>query len=376
MIVDGSPATLGQKISGRERIVVDGRPVRLQPAEAGPGAVLVYHKPAGEICSRRDPEGRATVFDRLPPAPSGRWINVGRLDLATSGLLLFTNDGALANALMRPATGLEREYAVRVLGAVPPATLDTLRAGVELEDGPARFVVLEPAGGEGANTWFKVVVNEGRNRLVRRLFEAVGFPVSRLIRVRFGALALPRALRAGRWEMLDSAGRDALYVSAGLGQRLDTGGEGRARTPAGKRRAGKPGRGRTQAGQSGAGKSRTGKSRSGNSGAGKPGAGKSGAGKSGAGKPGAGRLSARAAPGRHPRSAESPSRPGSGPGKPAPGKRPPAAGPAPRPGQKSRHQSGRRAGPNPGRASGRDAGRNSGPDSGMGTGRKAPRRDR
>jgi 23S rRNA pseudouridine2605 synthase len=275
--VDGAPASLGQKVSGRERIVVDGRPVRLQAAEPGPGAVLLYHKPAGEICSRRAPEGRATVFDRLPPAPAGRWINVGRLDLATSGLLLFTNDGDLANALMRPATGLQREYAVRVLGTVPPATLETLQAGVELEDGPARFEVLEPAGGEGANTWFRVVVNEGRNRLVRRLFEAVGFPVSRLIRVRYGPLVLPRTLRTGRWRILDQAERDALYASAGLGHRIQEGGEARPRKPAGRK---SPSR-KTLSRKSSPGRSSSGKSLSGKAPSGKSPSGKASARKAG-----------------------------------------------------------------------------------------------
>lgn len=214
--VNGTVATLGQKVSGREKILIDGRAVpALRKSRQGP-RVLLYHKPSGEVCSRRDPEGRPTVFDRLPPLHSGRWINVGRLDLATSGLLLLTNDGALANALMHPSTEIEREYAVRVQGTVTPDTLARIRTGIELEDGKAVFDSVEPAGGDGSNQWFRVVVSEGRNRLVRRVWEAVECRVSRLIRVRYGPITLPREVRPGHYELLTAAALEGLYAAAGL----------------------------------------------------------------------------------------------------------------------------------------------------------------
>jgi 23S rRNA pseudouridine2605 synthase len=214
--VNGHVATLGTKVSGRERILVDGKPVpALRKSRPGP-RVLLYHKPAGEVCSRSDPEGRPTVFDRLPPLEGSRWINVGRLDIATSGLLLLTTDGKLANALMHPSSGIEREYAVRVQGTVTALTLGLLRQGVELEDGPASFDQVEPAGGEGSNQWFKVMVAEGRNQLVRRVWAAVDCRVSRLIRVRYGPISLPRSLRAGQHRLLKEAELNRLYVAAGL----------------------------------------------------------------------------------------------------------------------------------------------------------------
>ncbi|MDQ1302698.1 MAG: Pseudouridine synthase [Pseudomonadota bacterium] len=214
--VNGTVATLGTKVSGRERILVDGKPVpALRKSRPGP-RVLLYHKPAGEVCSRSDPEKRPTIFDQLPPLEGSRWINVGRLDIATSGLLLLTTDGTLANALMHPSSGIEREYAVRVQGTVTALTLNVLRQGVELEDGPASFDQVEPAGGEGSNQWFKVVVTEGRNQLVRRAWAAVDCRVSRLIRVRYGPISLPRALRAGQHRLLKEAELNRLYVAAGL----------------------------------------------------------------------------------------------------------------------------------------------------------------
>ncbi len=216
--VNGKPALLGQKVSGRERILVDGRQVpalrRTRPAPR----VLLYHKPAGEVCSRRDPEGRPTIFDRLPPLQGSRWINVGRLDLATSGLLLLTTDGTLANALMHPSREIEREYAVRVQGTVTPEILDRVRAGIELEDGKAAFDRVESAGGEASNQWFRVVVSEGRNRLVRRVWEAVECRVSRLIRVRYGPVTLPRSLRPGHHRLLRDTDCATLYAAAGLAE--------------------------------------------------------------------------------------------------------------------------------------------------------------
>lgn len=219
--VDGKPAILGQKVSGRERIKVDGRLLRGSPDRAPRPKTIMYHKPAGLICTRADPQGRPTVFDQLPHLSRGRWIGVGRLDFQTSGLLLFTTDGELANRLMHPSTGLVREYSVRVLGEIGPASLKKLRRGIDLEDGRARFETLEFAGGEGQNRWYKVSVTQGRNRIVRRLFEAVGHRVSRLIRTRFGPVSLPRPLPAGKSRALSPGELSALLsaVEAGGGAR-------------------------------------------------------------------------------------------------------------------------------------------------------------
>ncbi|MEZ5566136.1 MAG: pseudouridine synthase [Gammaproteobacteria bacterium] len=214
--VNGKVATLGVKVSGREKILIDGRVVpALRKTRPSP-RILIYHKPAGEVCTRSDPEGRPTVFDRLPPLQGSRWINVGRLDLATSGLLLFTTDGALANALMHPSREIEREYAVRVQGTVTDSVLTRIREGIELEDGVARFDAVETAGGDGSNQWFRVIVSEGRNRLVRRVWESVECRVSRLIRVRYGPMQLSRSLRPGHHRLLKEHELAQLYVAAGL----------------------------------------------------------------------------------------------------------------------------------------------------------------
>ena len=197
MTVGGRVATLGERASAADEIAVDGRPVRLEAKPAG--RVLLYNKPEGELVTRSDPDGRPTVFSRLPP---GRWIAVGRLDINSAGLLLFTDDGELANRLMHPRYEVVREYAARVQG---PVDLERLRRGVELDDGPAAFQSIEPAdprAAGGVNRWYRVTLKEGRNREVRRLFDAVGARVSRLLRVRYGPIELPRDLKPGQWREL------------------------------------------------------------------------------------------------------------------------------------------------------------------------------
>ncbi len=212
--VNGEPAEIGARISDKDVVYVDGRRVRF-PQTRPALRMLMYHKPAGEVCTRRDPEGRPTVFDNLPRLRGERWIAVGRLDVSTSGLLLFTNDGEFANRLMHPSAAVEREYAVRVRGTVGAATLDRLRSGVRLEDGMARLDAITPAGGEGANQWFHVVIKEGRKREVRRLWESQGLEVSRLIRIRYGSVTLPRRLRTGRFSDLDRSDLDSLCALVG-----------------------------------------------------------------------------------------------------------------------------------------------------------------
>lgn len=208
---------LGQQLQGREEVRVDGRPIDYASASHAPQArTLAYHKPAGEITSRRDPEGRPSVFDSLPRLRGGRWVVVGRLDLNTSGLLLVTTDGELAHRLMHPSYEVSREYAVRVRGELGDEALEALRIGVELEDGIARFDKLQPAGGSGGkNVWYRVRLHEGRNREVRRMFEAVGATVSRLLRVRFGPIELGK-LRRGEHRDLKPKELGALYAAVGL----------------------------------------------------------------------------------------------------------------------------------------------------------------
>ena len=202
--VNGEPAHVGQRIGPMDLIRINGRPLRRKPTGSVP-RVLLYHKPAGEVVTREDPEHRPLVFERLPKPRGGRWVAVGRLDLNTEGLLIFTTSGDIANRLMHPRYGWEREYAVRILGRVDESARQQLLNGVELEDGPAAFSVVSEIGGTGANCWYRVVISEGRNREVRRLFEAVGLTVSRLVRVRFGPVALPTRLRRGRWLELEGA---------------------------------------------------------------------------------------------------------------------------------------------------------------------------
>lgn len=195
--VNGEVATIGQRVAPTDRVQVRGRPVRLSFGDVDT-RVLIYHKPPGEIVSRADPEGRASVFDHLPPIRGGRWIAVGRLDFNTSGLLLFTNSGDLAEKLMHPRNEVEREYAVRVNGELTQEQRRQLVLSVELDDGPARFDSIETGGGTGTNRWYRVMLHEGRNREVRRIFESLGLTVSRLMRVRYGPISLPPQLRQGK----------------------------------------------------------------------------------------------------------------------------------------------------------------------------------
>lgn len=214
--VDGKPAHLGQRITRQQRVQFDEKIIQLLPEQVQT-QVILYHKPAGEITSQSDPEGRPTVFEQLPPIAEGKWINVGRLDINTSGLLLFTNDGKLAHRLTHPSQGIEREYAVRVFGEVSHEMLQNLTRGVNLDDGPARFEEIVPADGSGRNQWFYVLLKSGRNRLVRRLWESQpGLQVSRLMRVRFAHLILEKTLAPGATIELGAADIDKLKQLAGL----------------------------------------------------------------------------------------------------------------------------------------------------------------
>lgn len=213
--VNGEPAHVGQRIQYGDVIKVNGKPVRVRMMPPPP-RVLAYHKPVGEVVSHDDPQNRPTVFRRLPRLQQGKWQSVGRLDINTEGLLLFTSSGELANRLMHPRFGLQREYAVRVLGALSNEEKQRLLDGVVLDDGHAQFGTIEDGGGEGANCWYRVTISEGRNREVRRLFESVGHAVSRLIRIRYGAVVLPRGLRRGTWVELDARDIERLAQAAGL----------------------------------------------------------------------------------------------------------------------------------------------------------------
>lgn len=219
--VNGTLATIGDRIVMGDELRLDGRIVHFSLASELRRRVIAYYKPEGEICSRHDPEDRPTVFDRLPKITDERWVMVGRLDINSSGLLLFTNDGEFANRLMHPSSGIEREYAVRVMGELTSEMQAQLCAGVELEDGFAKFESVSELGGEGFNRWWQVVVKEGRNREVRRLFETQGLKVSRLLRTRYGSQVLPRHLRTGRWVELDKPDIDKLLSEVELRPRRE-----------------------------------------------------------------------------------------------------------------------------------------------------------
>ncbi len=213
--VNDRTATLGDRVSDKDNIRVDNRLLRQSRTEVSQ-QVIAYHKPAGEVCSRDDPEGRPTIFQNLPRLKSGRWISIGRLDINTSGLILLTTDGELANRLMHPSSEIEREYAVRVLGNVSDDAIEQLKTNIPLEDGDAHFTDIKDAGGQGANHWYHVVLKEGRNREVRRMWEHLGFTVSRLIRIRYGNITLEKRLRPSRSEALTEKQLKVLYESVGL----------------------------------------------------------------------------------------------------------------------------------------------------------------
>ena len=247
--VNNEPAHVGQRIQYGDRIKVNGKPIHVR-IEPPPARVIAYHKPAGEIVSHDDPQNRPSVFRKLPRLPHGKWQSVGRLDLNTEGLLLFTSSGELANRLMHPRFGLEREYAVRVLGALSKEEKQKLLDGVMLDDGPAQFGSIEDGGGEGSNCWYRVTITEGRNREVRRMMEAVGHAVSRLIRIRYGAMVLPHGLRRGAWIELGEAEIRALMKAAGA----ELSDRAKAPAPRGRGRPDRAGQGGGPGGRRGAAK--------------------------------------------------------------------------------------------------------------------------
>ncbi|MGX9776509.1 23S rRNA pseudouridine(2605) synthase RluB [Janthinobacterium aestuarii] len=225
--VNGEPAHIGQRILPSDHVRINGKLIQRRVSKKPP-RVLVYHKPAGEIVSHNDPDGRPSVFDRLPTMKAGKWLAVGRLDFNTEGLLLFTTSGDLANRLMHPRYGIDREYAVRTLGELEEGMRQKLLAGVELEDGLAQFSKIADGGGEGINKWYRVVIGEGRNREVRRMFEAIGLTVSRLIRTRYGAMTLPSGLKRGRWEEMDENTVRDLLAAYGIEKKMPASGDPRA----------------------------------------------------------------------------------------------------------------------------------------------------
>ncbi|MDW2981922.1 pseudouridine synthase [Rhodanobacter sp. KK11] len=215
--LNGAPAEIGMSVKAGDRVIMDGKQFVVATDSRDDTEVLVYHKPEGVLTTRDDPEGRPTVFEQLPRLKGARWVAVGRLDINTTGLLLLTTDGELANALMHPKSGLEREYLCRVHGEVPDEIIEKLKAGVELDDGPARFDEIAVISRGGSHSWFRVVIREGRNREVRRLWDSQGFLVSRLKRIRYGGIELPRHLRRGECEALDAESVKQLRQTSGLG---------------------------------------------------------------------------------------------------------------------------------------------------------------
>ena len=216
VMVNGEVAKLGDQVNMGDTMRLDGKPLSPKRLWQQPQQVLLYNKPVGEVCTRKDPEGRRTIFQSLPTPEQGRWVSVGRLDINTSGLIILTTDGELANRLMHPSNEMDREYAVRVLGEVTSEMMQNLRDGVELDDGKAKFADIQDAGGEGANHWYHVVIQEGRNREVRRLWESQGVQVSRLMRVRYGPIIIPKQLKMGRWMMLNPSDLEVLYDEVDL----------------------------------------------------------------------------------------------------------------------------------------------------------------
>ena len=227
--VNGHVAKLGDRVSETDQLRVDGRPVKFNSAEESRRRVILYYKPEGEVCTRTDPEGRPTVFDRLPKLKNERWVAIGRLDINSQGLLLFTTDGDFANCLMHPSSEVEREYAVRVHGEVTDEMLENLTTGVQLLDGMAKFDEVVDAGGEGTNHWYHVILREGRKREVRRMWESQGVQVSRLIRVRYGSVLLPRNLKVGRWIELEKEAIDEMATAVGASLKKRTGLYGRSK---------------------------------------------------------------------------------------------------------------------------------------------------
>lgn len=255
--VNGQPAHTGQRVMPTDQVRINGKPLQRRAPGGRPPRVLLYHKPVGEIVTQDDPGERPTVFEKLPKVSGGRWVAVGRLDLNSEGLILFTTSGELANRLMHPRYEVEREYAVRVLGQLTDEQRQKLLDGVQLDDGPARFSTLEDAGGQGVNHWYRVSLSEGRNREVRRLFDAVGLTVSRLIRIRYGAIQLPRTLSRGRFYELSPEWVQAWVHDLGMAideVRSRGGNAPRAGKPRGKNgQGGHRGRGQPGMGQPGAG---------------------------------------------------------------------------------------------------------------------------
>jgi 23S rRNA pseudouridine2605 synthase len=270
--VNNEPAHIGQRIQFGDQIKVNGKPIRFRIAPP-PARVIAYHKPVGEVVTHDDPQNRPTVFRRLPKLSQGKWQSVGRLDLNTEGLLLFTNSGDLANRLMHPRFGLEREYAARVLGALSKEEKQRLLDGVPLDGTTAQFGSIEEGGGEGSNLWYRVTISEGRNREVRRMFEAVGHAVSRLIRIRYGAMVLPRGLRRGACMELDERDIGALMRAAGSPLEADPAGAPARGRPPGAGKAGGSYAGGPRNGGSAGGPRQGGAGKSGKAGGGKPGRG-------------------------------------------------------------------------------------------------------